>query len=84
MKKGNACLSLFLAAAFAFSPALFADNAPARWVVIPEAIWAPTTGGGTWLTALQIHAPTLGTEIHMQFFYGTDYRSVSLTAIPFQ
>jgi hypothetical protein len=79
MKKNILYLSLFLVAAFAFTPAVFADNAPARWVVIPEAIWAPATGGGTWVTDLQVHAPTSGTVIYIQFFYGTAIRTVILT-----
>ena len=32
------------------------DSQPAWWKVIPEVIWAPATGGGTWQTEVQITA----------------------------
>jgi len=30
------------------------DTSPSFWQVVPEVIWAPATGGGTWVTELQI------------------------------
>lgn len=47
------------------------DNSPARRQVIPEAIWATATGGGTWVTQLQVTAKVSGTEIRATFYYGT-------------
>jgi hypothetical protein len=64
----------------AFSPAVFADMSPARQVVIPEGIWAAATGGGTWITSLQIVAKNIGTNVYIQFFYQNtnSFRSVSM------
>lgn len=68
MKKffGSVLVCVFFLAAF--SPAVFADSSPSRWVVIPEAVWAEASGGGTWVTALQVTAKVSGTPIHIQFF----------------
>jgi hypothetical protein len=66
----------------AFSPAVYADQlVGSQWVVIPEAIWAAASGGGTWVTQLQIHAFNANTPIYLQFFYQNtnSYRSVTLT-----
>lgn len=61
-----------------FSPAVFADTGPAQSAVIPEVIWAPATGGGTWVTALQIQTNHVNVPIHAQFHYGTTFREVTL------
>jgi hypothetical protein len=46
------------------------DNSPARTIVIPEVIWAPATGGGTWLTQVQITSLSYNTNISVDFVYG--------------
>ena len=30
------------------------DTSPSNWQIVPEVIWAPATGGGTWVTEIQI------------------------------
>jgi hypothetical protein len=48
------------------------DNSPYNYVVIPEAVWAAASGGGTWVTALQItsgYASGPG-EVLLFFNYG--------------
>lgn len=76
------CLVVFpcLLAVLAFPPTVRADNSPATAVVIPEVIWAPATGGGTWVTALQVTAKSAGTGIYVQFHYGTGSRTVLLAS----
>jgi len=63
-------LSLVLLAG---SLSLFAyDSSPAYVQIIPEAIYAPATGGGTWSTEVQIYARTAvnPVDIYVWFFYG--------------
>ncbi|MDH4197201.1 MAG: hypothetical protein OEW05_07340 [Candidatus Aminicenantes bacterium] len=46
------------------------DTSPSSWQIVPEAIWAPATGGGTWVTELQI--TNLGTsEIYVSAYFDT-------------
>lgn len=62
------------------------DLAPARLVVIPEAVWADATGGGTWVTELQVTVRDAGTTVQAAFAYGTLNRAVELltTTVDFQ
>lgn len=61
-------------------PAAQADLSPAKLVIIPEAIWAPAAGGGTWVTAVQVTAKVAGAPIWANFYHGdgTDVRMVHL------
>jgi hypothetical protein len=54
------------------------DNSPARRIIIPECIWAPATGGGTWVSEVQITAKLAGTQVAATFYYGTGFRYVIL------
>jgi hypothetical protein len=67
-----------LALMLALAPAARADLSPSYGVLIPEAIWAPATGGGTWVTALQVTAKTSGTVVTAFFFHASGYRAVTL------
>lgn len=53
------------------------DGSPAQDIIIPECIWAPATGGGTWATELQIFDRTGGSVVTARLFYGTSYREIS-------
>ena len=66
-----------------FSPAAFANMAPSHWVVIPEVIWAEASGGGTWVTSLQVTAKAAATDIYINFFYQNSnvWRWVSFSSI---
>lgn len=46
------------------------ENSPDAVKLIPEAIWAASTGGGLWQTEVQITSRSNGTEIHGTFYYG--------------
>ena len=78
MKKFSVLSAMCALAVLAFSPAVYADMSPNGWVVIPEAVWAAATGGGTWVTALQITAVNTGSPVNIQFFYQNtnSFRSV--------
>jgi hypothetical protein len=60
---------------FPYQPAVSgivnADNSPARILICPEVIWAPATGGGTWMSRLQVTAQETGAIVQANFFYGT-------------
>lgn len=43
---------------------------PYNYQIIPEAIWAQATGGGTWVTELQIIDLSGGSQIKAYFYYG--------------
>jgi hypothetical protein len=47
-------------------------NAPFWQEYLPEAIWAPATGGGTWMTDIQLTDVHGGSQINATFFSGTD------------
>jgi hypothetical protein len=47
------CIAGFLVLA-ALPPLCGYDSSPSTLPVVPEAIWAPATGGGTWVTEIQI------------------------------
>jgi len=76
MRRHLAIFAIYAFVILAVSPAVFAVMSPKQHVVIPEAIWAPASGGGMWVTALQITVKTAGTPVHIQFFYGTIQRTV--------
>jgi hypothetical protein len=42
-------------------------NSPSNYQVIPEVLWAPATGGGTWMTEVQITDVTGGSEVSVYF-----------------
>jgi len=50
------------------------DNSPAGYIVLPECIWALATGGGTWLSEVQITDLTGGSEVSAYFAYGGGLR----------
>ena len=55
---------------FALSLPLTAyDNSPSSIQIIPEVIWAAATGGGTWVTELQITDFTGWSSIAINYFY---------------
>lgn len=49
------------------------ENTPAPDIIIPEVVWAEATGGGTWVTELQMsESPgTYGSDVAAIFFYGS-------------
>ena len=50
------------------------DNAPSNYQVIPECIWAVATGGGTWVSEVQITDITGGSVVSVYFNYGAGNR----------
>jgi hypothetical protein len=51
------------------------ENQPRGWKVLPEAIWAPAAGSGTWQTELQVSQLGAGThDVHVYFFYNGGVR----------
>ena len=46
------------------------DTTPSSYQVLPEAIWAPATGGGNWVTEAQITDLTGGSQVSVYFNYG--------------
>ena len=46
------------------------DNGPGSLQILPEAIWAPATGGGTWLSEVQIVDMSGGSQVSAYFDYG--------------
>ncbi len=53
------------------------DNSPSNLVILPEVIWAAASGGGTWVSEVQITDFTGGSVVNAFFYYGTGYRSIS-------
>jgi hypothetical protein len=49
-------------------------NSPGGFQVIPECIWAPATGGGTWLSEVQITDVTGGSVVSVSFDFGGGFR----------
>jgi hypothetical protein len=71
-------VSLGILALLIIPAALFSyENSPAPDIVIPECIWALASGGGTWISEVQITDMTGGTVVSAIFYYGTSFRSVS-------
>jgi len=46
------------------------DNSPSDYKILPEAIWAPATGGGTWVSEVQVSDLTGGSIVSVYFDYG--------------
>ena len=45
------------------------DNGPSNLQVMPEAVWASASGGGTWVTEVQIVDATGGSQVSVYFNY---------------
>ncbi|MGQ9578360.1 MAG: lectin like domain-containing protein [Candidatus Aminicenantales bacterium] len=43
---------------------------PNNFQIIPEVIWAAATGGGTWVTEIQVIDLTGGSQVRASFYYG--------------
>jgi hypothetical protein len=54
-------------------------NSPSNYQVIPEVLWAPATGGGTWMTEVQITDITGGSEVSVYFNAVTGERRGPIT-----
>jgi hypothetical protein len=50
------------------------SNSPAQYIILPECIWAPATGGGTWTSEVQITDLTGGSAVTVYFDYGGGLR----------
>ncbi len=50
------------------------DNGPNGQQILPEAIWASATGGGTWVSEVQIVDATGGSVVSVYFDYGSGSR----------
>ena len=46
------------------------ENSPCNYQILPEAIWAPASGGGTWITDVQITDMTGGSQVSVTFNCG--------------
>ena len=46
------------------------DNGPANRQILPEAIWAAATGGGTWMSEVQLVDMSGGSQVSVYFDYG--------------
>jgi hypothetical protein len=55
------------------------ENYPSSYQVIPEAIWAPASGGGTWMTEVQITDITGDSEVSVYFNTSTGERRGPIT-----
>lgn len=51
-------------------------NSPVRIIILPEVIWADASGGGTWISEVQIFARRLGTVVDATFYYAGGSRQV--------
>jgi hypothetical protein len=49
-------------------------NSPSDYIILPECIWAPATGGGTWMSQVQITDLTGGSSVSAYFSYGGGLR----------
>jgi hypothetical protein len=49
-------------------------NSPAEYIILPSCIWAPATGGGTWVSEVQITDLTGGSVVSACFSYGGGLR----------
>jgi hypothetical protein len=79
MKRGL-CIVGFLVLA-AQIPLWGYDTSPNTWQVVPEAIWAAATGGGTWVTELQI--TNMGpSETTIMVYFDTSTEHGSMLALP--
>ncbi|MDH4270772.1 MAG: hypothetical protein OEW18_02215 [Candidatus Aminicenantes bacterium] len=70
------CFIGFLALA-AQLPLWCYDSSPSTWQIVPEVIYAPATGGGAWVTELQITSlGTVPANIYVYFDYAGGSRGV--------
>lgn len=68
-------LPIFLALLASRATAQYEDS-PQKSLVLPECIWAAATGGGTWVTELQITAYSPSTMVEMTYRYSGGYRDI--------
>jgi len=50
------------------------SNSPRHELILPEAIWAPASGGGTWSSEVQITDTTGGSLLKVSFYLGLGVR----------
>jgi len=50
------------------------DNSPSNYQIIPECIWAVASGGGTWVSEVQVSDITGGSLVSVYFNYGAGNR----------
>jgi len=50
------------------------DNGPSSLQIMPETIWAAASGGGTWLSEVQVVDMSGGSEVSVYFDYGAGSR----------
>jgi len=66
MKKALCWVAFLVLAAQA--PLWCYDQTPSNWQIVPECIWSPATGGGTWVTELQVLSFEPSTGLNVHFF----------------
>ena len=49
-------------------------NSPAQYKVLPEVIWAPATGGGNWVSEVQLTDVTGGSQVYVYYNTATGRR----------
>jgi len=78
------CVAAFLVLA-AGLPLWGYDTSPSYWQIVPEVIWAAATGGGTWVTEIQI-TNLSQTEASLWLFFdtaaGSDASGILIGPIP--
>jgi hypothetical protein len=52
------------------------DSSSSNSCIVPECIWAPATGGGTWVTEIQITVLGAGTVVDAWFYFSGGWRTV--------
>ncbi len=62
------------AAHLAVSVADAYENSPCDYQILPGALWAPASGGGTWVTEVQIVDLSGGSQVSVYFNYGSGNR----------
>jgi len=79
-------LSVCVLAVFVLTGSVLAyDNSPSNIIIFPECTWALATGGGTWVSQLQVTCLTDSNTVVAYFYYGGgSYRGpISLTVPAF-
>ena len=80
MKRFLVFVGLFACASFGLLSSH--DYTASTLQCIPEVIWAPATGGGTWVTSLQITGRSATTSLNAYFMYGGgNYRYLASWAV---
>ncbi|MDH4196258.1 MAG: hypothetical protein OEW05_02500 [Candidatus Aminicenantes bacterium] len=75
MKRGCGIFFYLLLLVGVAAPGLAYDNSPSNWKILPEVIWAPATGGGTWMTEVQIiDMEGTGTQVSVMFYHTAGQR----------